>query len=43
MAELIGGSISLESTVGEGSRFTVRVPLIVDSTVSSATVIPAPY
>ncbi len=43
MAEMIGGEIRLESTVGEGSRFTVCVPLAVGDSVPGVTVTAAPY
>lgn len=35
IAEIMGGSITLESTVGEGSRFLVQVQLALDHTVQT--------
>ncbi len=43
MAEMIGGEIRLESTLGEGSCFTVCVPLAVRDTKPGVTVTSAPY
>jgi signal transduction histidine kinase len=36
LCRLMGGDVLVESTVGQGSRFTIRIPLIYDAKANSA-------
>jgi light-regulated signal transduction histidine kinase (bacteriophytochrome) len=42
MAELHGGQLTIESTLGEGSVFTLRLPIMDETRRGSGEVVPFP-